>query len=191
MGIEEEIKRHTLAEYLAMEEQAESRSEFYNGQIFAMSGGSPEHSTIAANFISSMNDAFRNKGCRVFDASLMIRIERLNSVLYPDASMVCGPLERDLQSSNLVRNPALVVEVLSKSTQKYDRGNKFFKYQMIPSLQTYVLAEQSEPIVHVSHKNANGAWEFDNYFGLDAAVDLKPFGVSITMAQIYQWIDFR
>jgi Uma2 family endonuclease len=190
MGIEEEIKRYSLTEYLAMEEEAEYRSEFYNGQIFAMSGGSPEHSSIAVNLTSSMTEVFKDKGCRVFDANLMIRIEDLNSVLYPDASVVCGPLDRDPQRRNLVRNPTLIVEVLSKSTNRYDRGNKFFKYQMIPSLQTYVLVEQGEPTVHVSHKNEDGAWDVDNYFGLEGTVDLKPHGVSITMAQIYQWIEF-
>lgn len=190
MGIEEEIKRYSLTEYLAMEEEAEYRSEFYNGQIFAMSGGSPEHSSIAVNLTSSMTEVFKDKGCRVFDANLMIRIEDLNSVLYPDASVVCGPLDRDPQRRNLVRNPTLIVEVLSKSTNRYDRGNKFFKYQMIPSLQTYVLVEQGEPTVHVSHKNEDGAWDVDNYFGLEGTVDLKPHGASITMSQIYQWIEF-
>ncbi|MBK9449166.1 MAG: Uma2 family endonuclease [Bacteroidetes bacterium] len=185
MGIEEEIKRYTLTEYLAIEEEAEYRSEFYNGQIFSLAERSPEHSAIAANFIYGLANAFRDKACRVFDSSMMVRIEDLNSVLYPDASVICGPLNRDPQRRNLVRNPTLIVEVLSKSTHRYDRGNKFFKYQMIPSLRTYVLVEQDEPTVHVSHKNEDGAWDVDNYFGLEGTVDLKPHGVSVTMAQIY------
>ncbi|MEY3444313.1 MAG: hypothetical protein RLZZ519_2594 [Bacteroidota bacterium] len=185
MGFDEEIVQYTLSEYLAKEEQTEYRSEFYNGQVFSLAERSPEHSAIAANFTYALTTALQGRTCRVFDSSLMVRIEDLNSVLYPDASVICGPLDRDPQRRNLVRNPTLVVEILSKSTHRYDRGNKFFKYQMIPSLQTYVLVEQDEPTVHVSHKNEDGAWDVDNYFGLDGIVDLKPHGVSITMAQIY------
>ncbi len=190
MGIQDEIKRYTLAEYLEMEEQAEYRSEFYNGEIFKMAGSSPEHSTICSNCGFALKLALGEKGCRTMDASLMVYVERINIVLHPDITVICVPLERDPNGTNLVRNPSVIVEVLSDSTQKYDRGNKFFKYKMIPSLQTYILVQQHEPSVHVAYKNKNGSWDFDDYFGLDAVVALKPFGVSITMAQIYEWIEF-
>jgi Uma2 family endonuclease len=191
MGIEGEIKRYTLAEYLELEEQAEFWSEFYNGEIFAMAGGTPEHGTIASNCGRAIGDAFEAKGCRTIDASLMVYVEKINAVLHPDLSVICGPLERHPNGKNLVRNPGLIVEVLSDGTEKYDGGNKFFKYKMIPSLQAYILVQQHEPMVHVSYKNENGSWDFDDYFGLEAVIDLKPYGVSITMAQIYKWIEFQ
>ena len=190
MGNPEIIKRYTLAEYLALEEAAEYKSEFYNGEIYAMAGGTPTHSRLSVDCMYAMVDAFRPKGCEVFDSGLMVHVEALNIVLYPDASVLCGPLDCDPSTPNLVRNPNLILEVLSKGTSKYDRGSKFLKYQMIPTLQTYVLVEQNEPRVFVGHKNAAGDWGFSDYFGLEAVVDLKPLGVAISMADIYKRISF-
>ncbi len=190
MGNPEIIKRYTLAEYLEMEEAAEYKSEFYNGEIYAMAGGTPTHSRISVNCMYALTDAFESRGCDVYDPSLMVFVEKLNLVLYPDASVLCGPPESDPKTPNLVKNPSLILEVLSKGTSKYDRGDKFFKYQLISTLQTYVLAEQFEPRVFVAHKNAAGDWGFSDYFGLEAVVDLKPLGVTIAMADIYKRISF-
>lgn len=190
MGHPEETKRYTLAEYLELEEAAEYKSEFYNGEIYAMSGGTPMHSRIAVNCTNALTDAFDAMGCDVYESSLMVYVEKLNVVLYPDASVLCGPLDSDPSTPNLVRNPSLILEVLSKGTAKYDRGSKFLKYQMIPSLQTYVLVEQHEPRVYVGHKNMQGEWGFSNYFGLDMVVELKPLGVVIPMAAIYKRVAF-
>ncbi len=190
MAHPQEIKRYTLAEYLELEEQADYKSEFYNGEIWAMAGGTPAHSRIASNCNYALTGIFEAKGCQVFESSLMVQIERLQVVLYPDVSVICGPLELDPDASTLVRNPSLILEVLSKGTGKYDRGGKFIKYQMIPSLQTYVLVEQSEPRVFVAHKSPNGEWGFTDYFGMHETVELTPLGVSISMAQIYRWIEF-
>ena len=190
MAYPEEINRLSLSDYVAMEEAAEYRSEFYNGEIYAMSGGTPAHSRIALDSAYAMIDAFRPGGCEVFESGLMIQVESLNAVLYPDVSVFCGPLESDPSMPNLIRNPSLILEVLSRGTSKYDRGSKFFKYQMIPSLRTYVLVEQNEPRVYVAHKNENGDWGFTNYFGLDAVVELIPLGARIRMADIYKRVSF-
>jgi Uma2 family endonuclease len=190
MGLKEEVRQYTLAEYLALEEIAEFKSEFHNGQIYAMSGGTPVHSAVIANCIRALGDAFDPMGCQVFDGNLMVHVEFFNSVLYPDASVICSPLELNQDLPLLVDSPSLVLEVLSKGTSKYDRGNKFFKYQMIPTLQTYVLVEQYEPCVHVSSKSADGNWSIRSYVGLDAVVELAPLGVSIRMADIYKWVKF-
>lgn len=190
MGPREEIKRYTLAEYLAMEEASEFRSEFFNGEIHAMAGGTPSHSRIAVNCTNAMTNAFDSKGCEVFESSLMIHVEKLDVVLYPDASVVCGPVESSASSPSLVKNPSLILEVLSKGTSKYDHGAKFFKYQMIPSLRTYVLIEQKEPRVYVAHKSPQGEWRVTDYFGLEGMVELTPLGVSISMADIYRRISF-
>jgi Uma2 family endonuclease len=189
MGYPAEIKRYTLAEYIEAEELAEFKSEFYDGEIFAMSGGTPEHSGIAVNCILAMTAAFKGKGCRVFESNLRVQVESLNNVMYPHASVICGPLDRNPASSSLVRNPTLVLEVLSKSTAAYDKGSKFHMYQMIPSLTTYVIVEQSHPRVFV-HFKENGTWDVDHYFSLEDIVELKPHGVSISMKEIYEWVKF-
>jgi Uma2 family endonuclease len=110
--------------------------------------------------------------------------------LYPDVSVICGPLEFVADSSVLVTNPSLILEVLSKGTSKYDRGSKFFRYQMIPSLKTYVLVEQNEPRVYVFHKSEAGGWDVTDFFGLEEVVYFAPLGASIAMADIYKWIKF-
>jgi Uma2 family endonuclease len=190
MAYQNEIERLSLTDYLAMEEAAEYRSEFYNGEVYAMSGGTPAHSRITLDSAYAMIDAFGPRGCEVFESGLKIHVESLNAVLYPDASVFCGPLDSDPATPNLIRNPTLILEVLSKGTSRYDHNGKFFKYQMIPSLRTYVLVEQNEPRVYVAHRNENGDWGFSNYFGLDAVIELAPLGVSITMAQIYKRVSF-
>lgn len=192
MGREGEDDQHySIHEYVAMEESAEYKSEFYHGEIHAMAGGSIEHSEIAVNCTSAMKAAFKEKGCRVFESNLRIYIESLDTVLYPDASVFCDMVERNLNSPTLAQNPTLIMEVLSNGTANYDRGNKFFKYQMIPSLRTYVLVEQSTPEVHVNYKHEDGSWEVDHYDVLEQVVELKPLGVSIPMEIIYEWIQFR
>jgi Uma2 family endonuclease len=185
-----ETKRFTLAEYVEAEELAESKNEFYDGQIRKKPFVVPEHSFLAANCGSALKNAFKPTGCRIFDSSLRIQVEQLNNVLYPDASVICGQLDRDPNSPTLVRNPVLVLEVLSKSTAAYDRGSKFHMYQMIPSLKTYVLVEQSQPRVYVHFKNDDGAWDVNHYFGLEDIVVLKPLGVSLAMTEIYEEIIF-
>jgi Uma2 family endonuclease len=190
MGDPQITKRYTLAEYLELEEAAEYRSEFYNGEIYAMSGATPAHSRIASNCNFAMTNAFRGKGCLPYEASLKIYVREIDTVLHPDLSVICGPLEVDPSTPTLVENPTLILEVLSKSTSKYDRSGKFFKYRMIPSLQTFVMIQQSEPSVTVAFKSPIGQWDFTDYFGLEATVELRPLGVSITMKQIYEWIEF-
>ncbi len=181
MGIHLNTKRYSLAEYLEREEMAEFKSEFYNGHIVERPLFAPEHSLIAANCLCVMGNALENKNFRVFESSLMIQIERINAVLYADGSIFCNSVDQNPIHRNLVRNPSLILEV---------GASNFFKYQMIPSLQTYVLVGEKEPLVHVAIKNLNGGWNIDDYCGMEAVVDLKPFGVSITMAQIYKWVTF-
>ncbi len=190
MGYPAENRRYSLAEYIEAEDVAEGKNEYYDGEVYAMSGGTPAHSGISANCTSALKSSFRSLGCRVFESNLRIQVESLNNVLYPDASVICGPLDCNPKSPTLVRNPTLVLEVLSKGTANYDKGSKFHMYQMIPSLRTYVLVEQSHPRVYVHYKKEDGAWDVDHYFGIGSVVELKPLGVSIAMADIYEWVEF-
>lgn len=190
MGHPQQLHRLTLAEYLEMEGAAAYKSEFHNGEVHAMAGGPPMHSRISANCTYALTNAFDELGCDIYESNLMVQVEKLNTVLYPDASVVCGTIEHDPQAPNLVRNPSLILEVISKGTGKYDRGSNFFNYQLIPSLRTYVLVEQNEPRVYVGHKSEDGGWTFYDYFGLEAVVELAPFGVSVPMTAIYKRVVF-
>lgn len=190
MGYPAEKRRYSLLEYIEAEESSEKKNEYYDGEIYAMAGGTPAHGAICANCIAGLKVAFKGSGCQTFDSSLRVQVESLNNVLYPDASLVCGPLDCNPVSPTLVRNPTLILEVLSKGTANYDKGSKFHMYQMIPALKTYVLVEQGHPRVYVHFRKEDGAWDVDHYFGIGGVVELKPLGVSIAMADIYDWVEF-
>jgi Uma2 family endonuclease len=128
------ITKITEEEYLRLERAAEFKSEFVSGEIFAMSGGSPKHSLLAANWLGELRKKFRGGRCGVFNSDLRARTERTGSYVYPDVSVVCDKLAMYAGSDDVITNPKLVVEVLSPSTADYDRGHKFELYREIPSL---------------------------------------------------------
>jgi Uma2 family endonuclease len=126
--------RHTIVEYVAIEEESSVRHEFANGEILAMAGGTPEHAALAAAVVTLLGGQLRGKSCRVYSSDLRLRVLETGLATYADASVVCGDISRDPNSPTHVTNPAVVVEVLSPSTEHYDRGEKREHYQRIPSL---------------------------------------------------------
>ena len=134
MGNPEPIRRYTVAEYLALEETAEYRSEYFDGEIFAMAGGTGNHSRIGVACMSILDGLLANSPCEVFDGSLKIRIQDSNAYCYPDLSVVFGKPLFEGDKELILKNPMLIVEVLSKSTEGYDRGEKFQYYKQIDTL---------------------------------------------------------
>ena len=151
---------YTFADYLALERDSEIKHEFDAGEILAMSGGTARHSALAANIVIALGTT-RGPGCTVFQSDMRVRIAATGRATYPDASMVCGPLEYDLEDAarTTITNPTLIVEVLSVTTEKGDRGNKWMHYQRIPSLQEYVLVSQ-DPRIEVFRRMPSGSWEY-------------------------------
>ena len=156
-----EAARHHLfsyAEYLERERETGLKHEWLDGEIFAMAGGSPEHARLIAavtHALSSMVDPAR---CRVYTAELKIRVAASGLATYPDVTVVCGPLQLDPTDPHAVVNPTVVVEVLSPTTEAYDRGEKWAHYRRIPSLQAYVLVEQFRPRVEVYERASSDAF---------------------------------
>lgn len=149
---------YTFAEYLAMEAGSDTKHEYLDGEIYAMAGGTPEHSALAANTIGELIVALRGRPCRVYTSDLRIRVRATGLGTYPDASVVCGPLELDPEDKNTVTNPVVLVEVLSESTEAYDRGEKFRHYRRIPSLRDYLLVSQDEALIEHYTRNDDGTW---------------------------------
>jgi len=139
---------YTYAEYLALEASSNVKHEFLGGQIYAMAGGTPEHAALAAAVIGLLFPQLRDRGCRAYDADLRIRT-RSGLATYPDVTVICGPTERDELDPQAVTNPALIIEVLSRSTEEYDAGDKFEHYKTLPSLRQYVLVSHREPSIEV------------------------------------------
>src|SRR5215212_4726869 len=173
---------YTYEEYLAYERDSERKHEFEAGEIFAMAGGSPRHSALASRISAALENT-RPSGCTAFQSDMRVRVLLTGRASYPDASMVCGPIELDAAdgSGTTITNPTLLVEVLSPSTEEVDRGSKLRDYQLIPSLQEYVLVSQ-EPRVEIYRRMASGTWEY-----LDAreGVVTLASGVTLDLSILY------
>jgi Uma2 family endonuclease len=153
-----EPARYTFAEYLALDERSEARYEFVNGEVFAMSGGTLEHSRIAANLIASLGAQLLGRPCVVYTSDARVRVQATGLATYPDVSVVCGSIERDPESRNTITNPVVLIEVLSDSTEGYDREEKFSHYRRIGSLREYLLVSQRERRVEHFSRNADDSW---------------------------------
>ncbi len=190
MAVPKKKPKFTFEEYLALEEKAANKSEYYQGDIFSIPSGTPEHSLISSNISREMGNALKGKPCLVYDSNLKVRIDAADVASYPDVLVICGEREHFADRKDIVTNPTLIVEVLSEGTAGYDRGTKFQNYGLLPSLQEYVLVEQSHPMVEVFQRNAQGLWVLRRYDGLDSRVDLQSLEVSLAASEIYYGIDF-
>jgi len=144
--------------YLTIEREADRKHEWLDGRIYPMAGGTIAHGQLTAQAIMELGRLASGCGCRVFSADVKIRVLATGLATYPDASVVCGPIERDPRDRNNVINPAVLVEVLSDSTEGYDRGEKFEHYRQIPSLRDFVIVSQHKAHVEVYSRDERGRW---------------------------------
>jgi Uma2 family endonuclease len=177
------MNRYTYEEYLAYERDSALKHEFDAGEIFAMAGGSPRHSALASRISAALENT-RPPTCTAFQSDMRIRVLATGKATYPDASMVCGPIELDAadRSGTTITNPTLLVEVLSPSTEEVDRVSKWRDYQRIPSLQEYVLVSQ-EARVEIYRRIASGNWEYRDV--REGVVKLDS-GAALDLAKLYE-----
>ncbi len=154
-------KNYTPEEYLAREKRAEIKSEYFRGEIFAMSGGSFRHNLVAGNLLTELNLQLRQKPCRVFNSDMRLLVQANGLYTYPDLAVVCGELEFPLDKEgrpreDTITNPILLAEVLSPSTKNYDQGGKFELYRALPSLQHYLLVDSERIYLEHYHKTPQG-----------------------------------
>jgi Uma2 family endonuclease len=189
MSSVEKPNKVSLEVYLEIEDANFEKSEFYNGEIFSMAGGSYEHSLISGNIYRALGNSLLGKDCRLLTSELKIQIEAANAIVYPDAMVICGQPEFAWPRRDIVRNPTLVVEVLSPGNEGYDRGGKFRKYKLLKSLREYVLVEQDSANVDVFYLNEDGQWVNELYSGLEAEVELRSLGVRIALGDVYRDVE--
>jgi Uma2 family endonuclease len=176
---------YTFAEYIAIDEASETKHEYVNGEVFAMSGGTLTHSQLAANTIRALGDKLLERPCAVFTSDARVRVLATGLATYPDVTVVCGAIELDPENKNTLTNPVLLVEVLSDSTEGYDREEKFAHYRLIPSLREYLLVSQHERrITHLS-RNDDGSWTLRDATGTDV-VRLPSIGCELSLAEVYR-----
>ncbi|MGI0485387.1 Uma2 family endonuclease [Pantanalinema rosaneae CENA516] len=176
-------------EYLALEEMADFRSEYYNGRIFPMAGGSPNHNRIAVNLVSALNLALTDD-YDVFTSDMRLWIPHAGLYTYPDVMVVAGALALAEGRKDTITNPILIVEVLSDSTKNYDRGEKFEFYRTIPSFQEYLLVDQAK--IHLEHytKTARNQWLLTEYNELDSELNCVSVPFKIEISAIYKKVIF-
>ncbi len=190
MGAAKTLQALSLQEYLEIEEKAEFKSEYHQGFLVAMAGSTRNHALIAMNMGAELRHRLRGNGCSTYGSDLKVFIEPLDKSLYPDVTVICGPPAYGLDRKDLIVNPSLVVEVLSGSTEGYDRGEKFSFYRQLPSLQEYVLVSQQRPLVEVFRRaeNAN-EWLLSWAEGLGSSIELA--GTSLPLTEVYQGVEWE
>jgi Uma2 family endonuclease len=178
----------SLAEYQQLEENTDTRYEYHDGEVFAMAGGTLEHSAITSNVLRLIGNRLSNN-CRTYESNLKIYVDGARKSLYPDVSVACRPVNR-MREINAITNPILLVEVLSKSTANYDRGDKFWFFSQLASLREYVLIEQDSWKVETRYRSSpDKHWEMAYFEGENTEVVLRSLDIRLAMNQIYQNIE--
>jgi Uma2 family endonuclease len=184
-------RRYTPDEYLEIERAAELKSEYLDGQIYAMAGGSPEHNTISINLTVEVGGALRSGPCRPFGSDQKVRIPSEALFTYPDLSVVCGEPRYHDSYGDVLLNPAAIFEVLSPSTEDYDRGRKFTRYQQIESLSDYILIAQDQPRIDHYVRQTPDRWLLTTYVGLETMFQIPSIGCALRLSDVYNRIEFR
>ena len=179
------------AEYLAFERtQTDARHEYLNGEISAMSGASLVHNIIVSNLVIILGIQMRGRSCNVFASDMRVKIPVTGLYTYPDIAALCGAPELEDEAADTLLNPSVIAEVLSPSTEAYDRGAKFAHYQSIASLQAYVLVSQDRPRIEMFLRRADGNWLYSVADVPDATVRLDTIDCELLLADVYQGIQF-
>ncbi len=184
-------RQMTLEEYLEFDYNAEGRYEYFDGEVFEMSGGSPEHSLLGSKIGYLLGNNLYPKGCLIYSSDVKIKVPTMPPYRYGDISALCGqPIYENLGKQRLLVNPALIVEVLSPSTEKYDRDKKFKAYKSIESLREYLLVWQSEKFVTLYTKHNEKFW-FQSEYGASETLKLESLDCSLSVDEIYLGIIFE
>jgi Uma2 family endonuclease len=180
----------TPEEYLAAERLSETRSEYLDGGVYPMPGGSANHTRIVLNVSTELNNQLGERPCDVFPIDMKVRMPGSNKFFYPDVTAVCGELQYHDERKDIITNPDLVIEVLSPSTEAFDRGAKFEAYRTVESLKEYVLISQDKPLVEQYVRNGDGSWKFTEAVGVESSLTLPSIECTLNLAAVYKRVEF-
>lgn len=184
-------RKYTLEEYFELERKSEERFEYFQGEIFAMSGASPTHTRIQGNIYFALRSKLRDKNCEVFLADLRVKVPSAPPFRYPDLSALCGePKFEEIGGLQALTNPSLIIEVLSPTTEIYDRTEKFRHYKSIESFTEHLLVAQDRPHVTQFIRHENGFWLQAEFNSLDETIKLTSLDCVLTMQEIFQDVEF-
>ena len=181
----------TPEEYLAAERLSETRSEYIDGSVYPVTGAKLNHTQIVSNLIIELGVQLRARPCRVLPIDQKVRMPDSRKFFYPDVSVICGEPQFHDDRKDVVLNPVVIIEVLSKSTEAFDRGAKFEAYRTIESLKEYLLVAQDRPFIEQFAKNAAGKWEYVSAIGLDSSLALPSIECTLNLGAVYDKVDFN
>jgi len=180
----------SVDEYLELERLAPHKSEFYRGDMFAMAGASREHNTVKENLIGELYGRLKGLPCRTYSSDQRLHVDPTGLYTYPDILIVCGEPQYDAKDRDTITNPTAIIEVLSPSTEKYDRGAKFRQYQQLASLKEYILVSHDEPLCERFVRQDDGSWNLTSATGLTGSFTFQSLAVSIPMTDIFRDVEF-
>ena len=180
----------TAADYLALERQAETKSEYLNGRIYAMAGASRNHNRITFNLARRIGNQLGGRRCEGYANDMRVKVNPTGLYTYPDVVVVCGEPRFEDQHVDTLLNPTVIIEVLSDSTESYDRGEKFAHYRALPSLSDYLLVAQDQPRIEHYQRQPDGRWLYSATDGLDAQVEITTIGCVLPLAEVYERVAF-
>jgi len=179
-------ERLSVAEYLEAERQSPVRHELVQGEAVAMSGASLAHNRIVSNLVLALGPKLRARGCDVFSSDMRVKIPGSEAYAYPDLVIVCGEPQLEDEEFDTLLNPTCLVEVLSPSTERYDRGHKAIAYRTLPSLGLLLLVSQEEARVEIQRRMPDGLWSIVDLSGLDSILELPEFELEVPLAEVYR-----
>jgi Uma2 family endonuclease len=184
-------ERFTIEEYIGFDKNSEERWEFFDGVMVCMSGGTLAHNRLSVNLTTGLRDKALAQGCEVLPADMRIKVPNAPPYRYGDIVVVCGPpvIER-IQGLDVLVNPSLIIEILSDSTEAYDRGKKFVFYKSIESFREYLLVAQDRPYVTHYPRQADGNWVRTDIVGLDGEIELVTISCKLSLREIYAFVEF-
>jgi len=190
-------RKYTPEEYLALEDNAEYKSEYWDGYIIPLHGHPPtlagadiNHIQIVTNLVEVLSPRLKKKNCRTFSNDLKIWIPNREKFVYPDVAVVCGKLDFYKLRRDVVTNPKLIVEVLSDSTAAFDRSEKLWLYQTLESLEEYVLISQEKAVIEQYLRSADGNWIYKATIGIDSSVYFESVELDVDLRDIYELVEF-
>ena len=178
-------------QYLAQERMAKFKSQYFGGEMFAMAGGSREHNLIVANIVRELGNELKDRRCEVYASDMRVKVSKSGLYTYPDTSVVCDTPEFEDDQFDTLVNPKLLFEVLSESTESYDRGGKFRQYREIDSLKEYVMVSQDRVSVECYLRQAGDRWLLKEIQSIEESVTFDSIQVTIPLAELYRNISFE
>jgi Uma2 family endonuclease len=180
----------TPSEYLAIERKAEFKSEYYDGEMFAMAGARFPHNSIKDNLIYRLGQQLNGGPCRTLSSDQRVKVDETGLYTYPDIIILCESPQFEDNEQDILLNPRVIIEIMSESTEKYDRGEKARHYKRIPSLREYILVSQYKPVVDRLVRLDNGSWNVTEFSGLNVTLEFTSVPAKVALSEIYRGVEF-